>query len=175
MLERIEIVPTARKTVRRAVEIGCELVSSHDVRVERVVDLSSRGARVRSRSALRRGEEVLMTFVPPNAPRRVSALGFVRHFEDGIAGVEFLTLDRIDESELRTRLRGLPPPLPKKAKAREELVWVDCLLTWEEDLGDRVNVFEVSERARAIEDDELDIAPLSPLLTAGAPYVWAAR
>jgi hypothetical protein len=174
MLERVEIVPTSRKSVRRAVELGCELVSSHAVRTERVLDLSSRGARVRTRSALRRGEEVLMTFVPPNAPRRVSALGFVRHFDDGIAGVEFLTLDRIDESELHTRLRGLPPPLPKKKiKAREELVWVDCLLTWEEDLGDRVNVFEVSERIEAIDDSDLVVAALSPVLTAGAPaYRW---
>jgi hypothetical protein len=174
MLERVEIIPTSRKSVRRAVELGCELVSRTDVRTERVLDLSSRGARVRTRNELRRGEEVLMTFVPPNAPRRVSALGQVRHFEDGIAGVEFFSLDRIDENELQARLRGLPPPLPKKSiKPRSELVWVDCLLTWEEDLGDRVNIFEVSERIQAIDDGELTIATLSPVLTAGAPaYAW---
>ncbi len=173
MLEQVEIVPTSRKSVRRAVELGCELVSSRNVRTERVLDLSYRGARVRSRTDLRRGEEVLMTFVPPNAPCRVSALGSVRHFENGVAGVEFFTLDRIDETELRARLRGLPPPLPKKTKLRKELVWVDCLLTWEEDLGDRLNIFEVSERIDALDDSELIIAPLAPLMTAGTPaYAW---
>ena len=173
MLERVEIVPTSRRSVRRAVEIGCELVSRNAVQVERVFDLSARGARVRSRSHVRRGEEVLMTFVPPNAPRRVSALGSVRHTKDGVLGIEFYSLDRIDESELRARLRGLPPPLPKKAKLREELVWVDCLLTWEEDLGDRVNIFEVSERIEAAGEPELDLSALAPLLTSGTPlYVW---
>src|SRR6185436_12657270 len=100
----------------------------------RVLDLSPRGARVRSRVPARRGSEVLLTFVPPGAPRRVSALGTVQHEEAGVLGVKFLSLDRIDEDTLGRHLRGLPPPLPKKNLRRQhELVWVDTLLTYEED------------------------------------------
>ncbi len=175
MLEHVEIVPSSRHSLRRAVEIGCEVVSQSAVHVERMLDLSPRGARIRSRASMRRGQEVLLTFVPPGAPRRVSALGTVQHQADGVLGVHFLTLDRIDEETLGRHLRGLPPPLPKKqTRTLHELVWVDALLTYEEDLGDRVHIYEVSERLAAFDDDgEIDIAPLAPMMTGGTRYRWS--
>ncbi len=177
MLEHVEIVPSSRRSVRRAVEIGCELVTRSAVHVERVLDLSTQGARVRSRVAARRGEECLLTFVPPGAPRRVSALGTVQHGEDGVLGVKFASLERIDEETLGQHLRGLPPPLPKKqARVRRELVWVDALLTYEEDLGDRVHVYEVSEAVAMEQDLAFDVAPLAAMMTAGTPrYRWTLR
>jgi hypothetical protein len=173
MLEHVEFVPSPRKTVRRAVDIGCEVVSRVDTRVERMIDLSPYGARVRCKSEVRRGQEILLTFVPPNAPRRVAALGTVRHQAEGIVGVEFFSLDRIDRSTLTQHLRGLPPPLPRARPVEHDLVWVDALLTWEEDLGDRVNIFEVSERISAVSEDEIEIASIGGLMTAGRPaYRW---
>ena len=116
-----------------------------------------------------------MTFVPPGAPRRVSALGTVQHQQDGIVGVKFFSLERIDEETLGRHLRGLPPPLPKKhARTQRELVWVDMLLTYEEDLGDRVHIYEVSERMAIEEELDLDISPLAPMMTGGAgAYRWS--
>lgn len=174
MLESVEIVPSQRSSVRRAVEIGCELATRSAVHVERVLDLSPRGARVRSRVPARRGEEVLLTFVPPNAPRRVSALGTVQHEAEGILGVRFFSLDRIDEDTLHRHLRGLPPPLPKKlARVRREMVWVDALLTFEEDLGDRIHVYELSEEVALEPEPRFDIAALAPMMSAPAPrYRW---
>jgi hypothetical protein len=178
MLEHVEFVPSSRQSIRRAVEIGCEVVSQSAMHVERMLDLSSTGARVRSRAAGLRGQEVLLTFVPPGAPRRVSALGTVQHESAGVLGVKFFSLERIDEETLGRHLRGLPPPLPKKnLRTQRELVWVDTLLTYEEDLGDRVHIYEVSERLAMLEDDApFDIAPLAPMMTAPrAPYRWSIR
>ncbi len=173
MLERVEIVPSSRQTVRRAVEIGCELVSPGGAYVERMLDLSPRGARVRSRERVRRGADVLLTFVPPGAPRRVSALGIVQHAEDGVLGVQFTSLDRIDADTLDRHLRGLPPPLPAKTRRKgTELVWVDTLLTYEEDLGDRIHVYEVSEQLSMEIDLPGEIAPLAAPLGGGSRYRW---
>ena len=176
MLEQVEIVPSSRRSVRRAVEIGCELVSPSAIHIERMFDLSPNGARVHSRASVRRGQEVLLTFVPPNASRRVSALGRVQHEGDGVLGVRFDALDRIDEETLEGHLRGLPPPLPTKRRlVKREMVWVDALLTMEEDLGDRVHTYEVSERVASWQD-EMEIRPLAPMLTASAPrYRWRMR
>jgi hypothetical protein len=175
MLEPVEIIPSSRESVRRAVEIGCELVTQSAVHVERMFDLSPRGARVRSRASVLRGQEVLLTFVPPGAPRRVSALGTIQHEQDGVLGVKFFSLERIDEDTLGRHLRGLPPPLPRKNLRRQrELVWVDALLTYEEDLGDRVHTYEVSEQIAMEQSPVFDIAPLAPMMTAGAPrYRWS--
>ncbi|MFO0681268.1 MAG: PilZ domain-containing protein [Sandaracinus sp.] len=173
MLERVEIVPSSRQTVRRAVEIGCELVSPSGAHVERMLDLSPRGARVRSRAGVRRGADVLLTFVPPGAPRRVSALGVVQHEADGVLGVQFTSLDRIDADTLDRHLRGLPPPLPSKTRRmRSELVWVDTLLTYEEDLGDRIHVYEVSEQLSMEVDLPETFASLSAPLGGGTRYRW---
>jgi hypothetical protein len=174
MLQAVEIVPSSRKNVRRAVEIGCELVSQSSMHIERMFDLSPQGARVHSRAQLHRGDDVLLTFVPPNAPRRVSALGRVQHQSNGIVGVKFDALERIDEDALGFHLRGLPPPLPKQRRVQREMVWVDALLTYEEDLGDRIHIYEVSERVGSFED-ELDIAPLAPMLTGSRRYRWRSR
>jgi hypothetical protein len=175
MLEQVEIIPSSRRSIRRAVEIGCEVVTQSSVHVERMLDLSPRGARIRSRAETQRGQEILLTFVPPGAPRRVSALGTIQHAQDGVLGVQFFSLERIDEDTLGRHLRGLPPPIPKKnLRRRRELVWVDALLTFEEDLGDRVHIYEVSEQIAMEAEPQFDIAPLAAMMTAGTPrYRWS--
>ncbi len=179
MLHRIEIVPSARRTVRRGMRLGCALTSHRaGPRRETVLDLSARGARVRTDLPLTRGERVLVELAPPTLGRRVETLAKVAHVVPAgrahDVGLEFVGLDARVAEDLTRSLRGVPPPLPS-ARPQIELVWVEMLVTWEEDLGDRVNTFEVSETMACVADEELAIATLGPLLTAGAaPYRWMA-
>lgn len=177
MLHPIEIVPTARRTARRAVRIGCEIVSDRGASLERIVDLSPRGACVEITEPLARGEELVLGFVPPGWQDRVETLARVTYVwsagATSLAGVTFVDLDPTVRERLTRTLRGLPPPLPVRKRAMVELVWLDVLVTWEEDLGDRVNSFEVSDVMSALDDGELAIETLSPLLTAGrSDYAW---
>lgn len=177
MLSTVEIIPSARRTTRRGIEIGCELFSQRGgSRRERVLDLSPDGARISTEVPLFRGEEVLLSFVAPGAmDDRISTMCRVVHAGGGssIVGVSFLELPKHAQHEMRRRLRGVPPPLPSQ-RMKSELVWVDALVTWEEDLGDRVNTFAVAERFEALEDRELEIAALAPVLTGSRSYLWKA-
>jgi hypothetical protein len=169
MLTPIELVPHARQELRRVVPIGCELFTERGgSRVESVLDLSAGGARVTSAAQALRGEEVLLSFVPPGArDDRLSTVCRVVHAgSEGILGLSFVATTASQRGELGQRLRGYPPPLPSQRGARRELVWVDALLTWEEDLGDRVNVFSVSEQLSVDEVVEGAVA-LAPLLGGG--------
>ena len=130
---------------------------------------------------LERGQSVLLGFAPENLGRRVETLARVAHVESHEAiekrsiGLEFLVLDDDVRDALRSVLRGVPPPLPARpTKPAIELVWIDMLVTWEEDLGDRVNFFEVSETMAGLDDGELVIETLAPMMTGGpGDYRWA--
>lgn len=177
MLSPVEIIPSARRVVRRGIEVGCELFSERGgSRRERLLDLSHQGARVSSDVPLMRGEEILLSFVPPGAlDDRISTMCEVVHVTAGapLVGVRFLDLSKPDRVAMARRLRGVPPPLPRHVRERE-LCWVDGLVTWEEDLGDRVNVFEVSERLSMLGDAEIVPASLSSMLTGSAPFRFTA-
>ena len=180
MLQSVEILPSHRATLRRSVKLGCELTSKlHGPRRETLVDLSPRGARVVSDIPVARGEHVLVSFADDRLGRRVETLARVAHvareiFEKPSIGLEFVDLDQTVREGLRARLRNVPPPLPpRRARAERELVWVDLLVTWEEDLGDRVNTFEVADRLAALDDGEIVIETLAPFLTGSAgEYQW---
>jgi hypothetical protein len=186
MLHAIEIVPTARSFVRRATTLGCELTTdAQGTRREALVDLSPRGARVWCQGDVERGEQVILAFAPERLGRRIETLARVAHVQArsgskrSMIGLEFLELDRETSRDLARGLRGVPPPLPRarttarRAPTMQELVWLDMLVTWEEDLGDRVNVFEVAERMAALDDGELVIETLAPFLTgSGGRYQW---
>jgi hypothetical protein len=177
VLSTAVVLPRARRIVRRGIEIGCELYSERGgSRRERVLDLSHEGARVSTDVPLLRGEEVLLSFVVPGAlDDRVSALCRVMHAagaEDRAVGLSFLDLGANSRADIERRLRGVPPPLPR-ARHREQ-VWVDALLTWEEELDDRTNHFEVAERFSALLDEEIEIAPLAQPLGGGPRYRWLA-
>ncbi|UJR81345.1 PilZ domain-containing protein [Sandaracinus amylolyticus] len=178
MLQSVEVLPAHRATLRRDVRIGCELTTDAlGARREVLVDLSPRGARVMTDAAVEPGDHVLLGFADERLGRRVETIARVAHtahlaIERPSIGVEFVALDDDLGDALALRLRHVPPPLPHR-RARRELVWIDALVTWEEDLGDRVNVFEVSEALAAIDDDELAIETLAPVLTGSArPYRW---
>ncbi|AKF05964.1 PilZ domain-containing protein [Sandaracinus amylolyticus] len=178
MLQSVEVLPAHRATLRRDVRIGCELTTdAHGARRELLVDLSPRGARVMTDATLAPGEHVLLGFADERLGTRIETLARVAHtahvaIEKPSIGVEFVALDGDVGDALALRLRHVPPPLPRR-RARRELVWIDALVTWEEDLGDRVNVFEVSDALAAIDDDDIAIETLAPVLTGSAPaYRW---
>lgn len=177
MLSPVEIIPSARRTVRRGIELGCELFSEEGgSRRERLIDLSQEGARISSEVPLRHGEEVVLSFVPPGAhDDRISTLCEVVHISDRspLVGVRFVDLSKPERRAMARRLRGVPPPLPKQ-RLSGEMVWVEALVTWEEDLGDRLNTFEVSDRLLALEDREIVPAAIGSMLSGGAPYRWQA-
>lgn len=177
MLQSVEIVPTsARSSVRRSIEIGCELTTNAvGPRREIMVDLSPRGARVITDVPVERGQRVLIGFASEALGRRIESIARVAHVDreplmKPSIGLEFVSLDQELEGELGTRLRGVPPPLPsKRALApQQEMVWVDMLVTWEEDLGDRINVWELSERFAAIDEGDMIFETLAPFITGGA-------
>lgn len=180
MLHPIELVPSHRAALRRGVRLGCELTTNlHGPRRETVVDLSAHGARVITDLPLTRGEHVLIGFAPEGLGRRVETIARVAHVDrEPIAkpsvGLEFEPLDPDLRQDISARLRNVPPPLPaRRTKPRTELVWLDVLVTWEENLGDRVNTFEVSDTLAAIDDGELVIETLAPFITGGrGEYRW---
>jgi len=177
VLSTVQIIPSARRTVRRGIELGCELFSEQGgSRRERLIDLSQEGARLSSEVPLRRGEEVVLSFVPPGAhDDRVSTLCEVVHVTKSspLVGVRFVDLSHPERRAMARRLRGVPPPLPRQ-RLIGEIVWVDALVTWEEDLGDRLNTFEVSDRLLALDDRELAPSAMGSFLSGGAPYRWQA-
>lgn len=180
MLHPIEIVPSHRATVRRGVRLGCELTTNvHGSRRETLIDLSARGARVLTELPVEQGEHVMIGFAPERLGRRVETIARVAYVDrephtNASVGLEFVELDSELRGDLQARLHNVPPPLPaRRAKPRTELVWLDMLVTWREDLGDRVNTFEVSDTLAAIDDGELVIETLAPFITGGpGEYRW---
>jgi len=185
MLQPVEIFPNARRTLRRSMKhLESEVIASRwdDPRKHRVLDLSERGMRVAAGTRLPRGETTLLSFVPPGWWVHGEVTVFVRVIREtpradgspAMMGFEFLDLPEGARRELAHSLRGFPPPLPSVARReRRDLVWVDVMLTYTEDLGDRVNTFEISDRIRAADLEALAPEPLGGLVTGGRkPYRW---
>ncbi|MCB9591913.1 MAG: hypothetical protein H6719_04200 [Sandaracinaceae bacterium] len=138
--------------------------------------------RVASGTRLPRGEHVVLSFIPPGWWVHGELTVFARvaretERHDGAPatmGFEFIDLPRGARTELSRCLRGLPPPLPRvRARPKKELVWIDVMVTYTEDLGDRVNTFEVSERIADFDAGSLQLQTLGGLVTGGRrPYRW---
>lgn len=193
MLSTVDILKGDRKTLRRAVSLRCELDSDvFDEPVPFVLsDLSPLGAFVDTSLPLEVGDSVVVTFTPPRSSgtwclrARVARVGLGRRAADrhpvGM-GLEFLDLGPLERSELASCLAGLPPRVPPKVhstparvmRARpsketdQETVWVDSLVSWEEDLGDYVCSYETLEPL-AIEVEAIEFESLAPMVTASRP------
>lgn len=187
MLQPVTVLPGGRRALRRAVHVECDVVSRWwDEPVPLLAtDLSPFGLWLESPFPLEVGDEMVLELRPPRwsgpdlqvfgAVRRVSLRRRASDPRSSGMGIEFLDLRAEDAAELTRAVRGLPPPLPKPRhpRLRREQIWVDTLLTWEEDLGDRVNTFEVSEEMGLIADFDFEIETLSDLVTGGrASYRW---
>ena len=187
MLQLVEVSTNERHTLRRGVSMDIELIASRwdQPRLHRVLDLSESGLRIAAGTRLPIGEDVVVSFTPPGwwIFGEITLFARVKQEtarKEGAAatmGMEFIDLPKGLEVEMKRSLRGLPPPVPtERARTRRELVWVDVLMTYTEDLGDRVNTFEVSERLQQIGDVEISPRPLASLVTGGRrPYRWRAR
>lgn len=185
MLQLVEIYRSDRRTLRRGVEMNVEVIASAwDLpRKHRILDMSDRGLRVASGTRLPVGEDVVVSFTPPGwwifgeltlfarVRRETQRLGDGR---PATMGMEFIDLPKGLRIELKHSLRGLPPVVPSGPRpVRRELAWVDVSMMFTEDLGDRVNTFEVCERLHTIDDHQLAPVALGSLLTGSqAPYRW---
>lgn len=114
-----------RYEMRRAVRIPVELISPDwDEPVTLTsADLSPRGCYLPSRVLLERGTPVVLSFRLGSDPAewtlfgevvRVSAWRRVTDRHDGGFGVRFVGTRPMDRLRLRERLRGVPPPLPRR-------------------------------------------------------------
>jgi hypothetical protein len=177
MLHSVEVVSSARRSLRRAVTLEADVIARPwDLpRRHRVLDLSPEGMRLSAGTPLPVGEEVVVCFAPPggDATELWAWARVVRTGADAM-GLELLDLDSRERDQLSRALIGTPPPLSARARSRRELVWIEMLVTYTEDLGDRVNTVEVSEALHAVADRELQPAALSGLLTGGRTekYAW---
>ncbi|HJL19450.1 MAG TPA: PilZ domain-containing protein [Sandaracinaceae bacterium LLY-WYZ-13_1] len=182
MLQPVEILPGCRRALRRAVSLEATVASDawDAPRLHRTTDLSPQGMRLAAGTRLPVGSTVSVSFSPPGwwvlGPVELAARVVRSEPRDGdrpaAMGLAFQDLRPGLEEQLAHTLIGRPPPLPQRGRSlARELVWVDALLTYTEDLGDRVNTIEVSERLAAGELEELAFEPLGELMTGGRePY-----
>lgn len=188
MLEPVDIVENSRRALRRAVSLECEVLSEiwDEPVAHRATNVSEYGAWLESALPLDPGDEVVLSFTPPRMAQPYLVTGLVRrvelhrrngeHDRSGMA-IEFVDLPSHCEAALRATLIGFPPPLPRELyvpRLRRDFVWVETLLTFEEELDDRVNVFEVSELLGIVTETPFgpvepafDVSSLGSLLTGG--------
>ncbi|MAQ16983.1 MAG: hypothetical protein CMN30_19595 [Sandaracinus sp.] len=188
MLQSVQVQPHRRAARRHAVDLECTVLS--EVYGEpipfRIRDISADGLFAVSDILLEPGDEVVIELPPPRLGEPLCILGRVNRTEAAPApgfdpgmGISFDHGDSLLRSILAGSLKALPPPLPRvRPQVQEEQVWVECLLTWEEDLGDQVNVWEVSELLCGI-DDELEdafeaLAPCASFMHAPRRIPWLA-
>jgi c-di-GMP-binding flagellar brake protein YcgR len=113
-----------RKSMRHHVRIDCQVVREHDFELvgHRTLDLSADGMLVRTASAVRVGESMLVSFQATqlgiwfDAEAEVTRLIRGRRPEDeGRAfGLRFIDMPKVSRLILRGHLRRTPPPLPKR-------------------------------------------------------------
>src|SRR5689334_22436395 len=119
---------TRRRSVRRAVQLDCNLESEcwDGIVVLPATDLSNEGLFVETPYALEEGEEVVVSFPLPGdgepgriwAIAEVARVGMWRRRGEAQAsgmGLAFTYFSTDDRVRLDAALRGLPPPLPTGA------------------------------------------------------------
>ncbi len=122
-----DFLPADRERVspRHAAHIPCEVVRDRDFKTVglELFDLSLTGMMIESlREDVSVGDEVVITFRPPQTARYVDACGIIvrviggrRRGDNGPAiGILFTELDRASFITLRTALRRLPQAKPKR-------------------------------------------------------------
>jgi hypothetical protein len=152
--------------------VFCDLITTQweDPAKHLATDLSPHGCWIDTSFPLPPGTDLVVAFTPPrwHGGEVVTFARVTRRVRTGTRrgmGLEFLDVSPSDVERMSRTLRGLPPPLTTaRRRPKEELVWVDALLTWQEDLGDRINTFAVSEMIGLIDDDELEAVALAPPL-----------
>lgn len=112
-----------RRELRRGVRIGCEAVAEDGFRPlgRRTLDVSTDGMLLETHGTFARvGEEVFVSFQPPNSRVWVDAVAKVARVVTGrrrtdraqAIGLSFVSMDATDRAILSAKLRGHPPPIP---------------------------------------------------------------
>ncbi len=165
MLQSVEVLVHHRNEIRRAVDVGAEVLAEGwaGPALHRVRDLSERGAFIESQLLLEPGTEMVLDIVPPGRVRSLTLMARVeravlrRRRRDRARsgmGVRFVGVQAEAEDELRASLLGLPPPLPEKPRTGpSEMVWIE-----------EVESLDVEDTELS---DAIDQASSSYFLTAG--------
>jgi hypothetical protein len=119
---------TKRQTIRHVVQVDCEVVRERDFKLlaRRTLDLSTSGMLVPTDTVVLTGEDVIVSFRAPktwhwfDCPATVARVIHGRRPEDSgrCLGIAFDSLDLWSQIVLRDKLRGLPPPLPRRPVRR---------------------------------------------------------
>ena len=115
-----------RHAMRRAVRIDCQVVRSHDFKLlgARALDISTEGMLIETDINVLTGEDVIVAFRAPRTHQWFDCEATVARVLHGrrpgdrgqCLGLSFETLDDWSRLMLRNDLRGLPPPIPKRAQ-----------------------------------------------------------
>lgn len=114
------IRPRRRRTLRRALPSVCEAVRLDGFSrfSRRILDLSPHGALLACDAPIDPGDEVVLSFRAPKQGPWIDVVSEVcRVFGDDVgycAGVSFTELEPALAEELGWRLRGVPPPIPRR-------------------------------------------------------------
>ena len=119
-----------RQSMRRAVRVECEVVRERDFRLvgREAMDVSPAGMFLRSELPILTGEEVLVTMRIPRSDTWLDCQGSVARVVHGRrpgdvctgVGLRFEALDLWSQLILQAALRGVPPPLPVRARRIDE-------------------------------------------------------
>ena len=145
MLVPVEVLPHARRSLRRSVFVGCEVLSDlwDEPVVHRATNLSPEGLWLESQLPLEPGTDVALSFAPPGREQAIVAVGTVRRAvlrrrrHDRVPsgmGIAFTDLSEPALEMLRASLVGMPPPLPtgKAPAPHRELMLVEDVLELDE-------------------------------------------
>ena len=117
----IEVDPDARRALRRALDVSCELMSVYweEPVVHRATDLSPYGMWIDTLFPLHRGAELIVAFAVPRSGDQLVALARVsRTISDAPRvgmGLEFVEMSDVERGFLERNLRGIPPRLVRRA------------------------------------------------------------
>jgi hypothetical protein len=113
-----------RNALRRQLRMPCQVVCEHGFTLlaSECVDLSLEGMGVRALFPAHEGSPVLVSFRLPNSSlyidveAHIARMAWGRRREDAgaVLGLRFTALDRTDRAILASRLRGMPPPVPRR-------------------------------------------------------------
>lgn len=114
-----------RTTVRRAVQVECQVVRERDFKLvgRWGLDISSDGMLVVSDARVLTGEDVIVSFRVPRTHHWIDCEATVARVVHGRRprdrarglGLEFHSLDGDTRWQIRAALRDIPPPLPARA------------------------------------------------------------
>lgn len=160
MLESVEFLPARRHYHRHAFQLEVPMICDlwDEPVSHRTRDLSAEGLYIETELPLETGTEVVLELSVALETHFV--IGCVRRVDLGEEGgrpgmgIELLDIDEGLRASIERALSRKPPALPRsRVPVEKKFLWVDALLTYEEDLGDRVNIVEVSEALCLHEDD----------------------